>query len=582
MLVAVPIIQNATFHTFTPYLIENLADKVGDSAAVMSLFLGRSNPEMYQRTFNEDFYASVNGLAEGKISEAEFRSQTASMTESFETTLQDFNIDFSCKSYPAIYIEGETAFCDPEIKEAADILIASEWFADYRENNLGRYLYSPIIALPGQTQDEGYFAYVYSAYTDSNSQNVYYALLFTRFSDIMVLWQDVIGADNDDYAFIGLDYNVLYQNSQSTDLDFDWIPENLTSNRQHHVVTYSEDGSTLFSVLISYEREGLRFVMSASKDTYLGIFKDINIMIQIILLTFILIFIVIVLIIFRGIFSRLTALSDKMAVVQDGNYDVKLDDLKNDEIGRLAATFNAMTDKIRENVNQLVEKEQQEKLLQYNLMVSAIDPHFINNTLNTSTRLAELGRTDDVVNVNDALINLLKNNLKMKSSQVFDTVSNEMEALREYIKIQNYLCDNTISLDYDISEDEMALEIPKFLLQPLVENAILHGILLNIDEEGNNIAGKIKISVGKDNGRITIKVTDNGIGMPQETIDRYFSTDKSTVFNEKTGGEHIGIINVRTRLAHLYNDDYRFTAESEPGKGTVITIEIPGDGHHAV
>jgi hypothetical protein len=155
MLVAIPIIQNATFHTFTPYLIENLADKVGDSAAVMSLFLGRSNPEMYQRTFNEDFYASVNGLAEGKISEAEFRSQTASMTEPFETTLQDYNIDFSCKSYPAIYIEGETAFCDPEIKEAADILIASEWFADHRENNLGRYLYSPIIALPGQTQDEG-------------------------------------------------------------------------------------------------------------------------------------------------------------------------------------------------------------------------------------------------------------------------------------------------------------------------------------------------------------------------------------------------------------------------------------------
>jgi signal transduction histidine kinase len=582
MLVAIPIIQNATFHTFTPYLIENLADKVGDSAAVMSLFLGRSNPEMYQRTFNEDFYASVNGLAEGKISEAEFRSQTASMTEPFETTLQDYNIDFSCKSYPAIYIEGETAFCDPGIKEAADILIASEWFADYRENNLGRYLYSPIIALPGQTQDEGYFAYVYSAYADMDSQNAYYALLFTRFSDIMELWRDVIGADNDDYAFIGLDYNVLYQNSQSTDLDFDWIPENLTSNRQHHVVTYNDGGFTLFSVLISYEREGLRFVMSASKDTYLGIFKDINITIQIILLTFILIFIVIVLIIFRGVFSRLTALSDKMAVVQDGNYDVKLDDLKNDEIGRLAATFNVMTDKIRENVNQLVEKEQQEKLLQYNLMVSAIDPHFINNTLNTSTRLAELGRTDDVVNVNDALINLLKNNLKMKSSQVFDTVSNELEALREYIKIQNYLCDNTISLDYDISEDEMALEIPKFLLQPLVENAILHGILLNIDEEGNNIAGKIKISVGKDNGRITIKVTDNGIGMPQETIDRYFSTDKSAVFNEKTGGEHIGIINVRTRLAHLYNDDYRFTAESEPGKGAVITIEIPDDGHHAV
>lgn len=169
-------------------------------------------------------------------------------------------------------------------------------------------------------------------------------------------------------------------------------------------------------------------------------------------------------------------------------------------------------------------------------MVSAINPHFIYNTLNTSTHLAEFGRISEVVEVNDALINFLRDNLKLKSSQFYDRLENELDVLRQYIIIQNYLCDNTITLQNHVSEKDLALSIPKFLLQPLVENAILHGIVMNIDEMGNSIPGIIDITVthSKENGRIQISVKDNGIGMSQETIQKYFSNQAIAELSEKS------------------------------------------------
>ena len=285
--------------------------------------------------------------------------------------------------------------------------------------------------------------------------------------------------------------------------------------------------------------------------------------------------VLIIFIIFKQIFNRLTALSEKMAVVQDGNYNVTIDDSSGDEIGQLASAFNVMTSTINDNINKLVEKEQREKMLQYNLMVSAIDPHFVYNTLNTSTRLAELGRTDEVVIVNDALINCLKDNLKMKNFKAFDSVKNEMNTIEQYITIQNYLCDNTITLKYSISEKNMQLEIPKFLLQPLVENSILHGILMNIDPDGNMIAGMIEIDAEQIEERVKLKVKDNGIGMSEETIEKYFYTDENVILNENSHIEHIGVLNMRTRLSHLYNNNYSLSVQSEPGKGTEIIIDIP-------
>lgn len=577
MLIASPIIQAITFDIFNPYLIENITMKTSDCAVYMSMFLARANPTMYFLTrYDNDFLVSVNDLANNIISSDEF---SKAITENIQPFTTEFAMndeqDYSAVSYPVIYIEGEGIFCNEAVSEAANNLVSSEWFKDYQTNHNGRYLYAPIIYQEENGEQQGYFSYVYSGFSDNENNTRYYAILLTRYTEILPLWDSVLELGIDDYGFLGNDNTILYQNIENSQWKLDWIQENLASGRQHYVITHEENGEMYYSALVSYELEQFRFVMRVSKDVFSDLFSSFNWLIQTILLVLVVVFLLIISIILRQIFKRLTALSDKMAVVQHGDYNVKLDDSSEDEIGQLASAFNIMTSKVQDNVNELVEKEKREKMLQYNLMVSSIDPHFIYNTLNTSTRLAELGRADEVVIVNDALINCLKDNLKMKNFQSFDTVANEIDTLEQYITIQNHLCDNTVSLEYSMTDADMQLEIPKFLLQPLVENSILHGILMNIDKDGNMIAGKIKIDVKKADSRIRISIKDNGIGMSQETIEQYFYTDENVILNEKAHYEHIGVLNMRTRLSYLYNDDYSISVKSFPGKGTEIVIEIP-------
>lgn len=577
MLIASPFIRTITFNIFNPYLIENITMKTSDSAAYMSMFLARSNPKMYTLTmYDGNFLTSVNNFSSNIITNEEFSKAIAENITPFTTEFSmNGKQDFSAVSYPAIYIDGEGVFCSKDVKEAVNNLVGSEWFEDYKDNHFGRRLYAPIIYQEENGEQQGYFVYVYSDYSNYHKGIRYYAILLTKYSEVLPLWDGILKLGIDDYGFVGNDYNILHQNIESSELELDWIKDNPASNRQHYVVTHDDNGEMYYSALVSYENEELRIVMRVSKDVFSNLFRDSSFMIHITLLVLVVVLVLTIFIIFKQNLKRLTALSEKMAVVQHGDYDVKLDDSSNDEIGQLASAFNVMTSKIQDNINQLVEKEKREKMLQYNLMVSSIDPHFIYNTLNTSTRLAELGRTKDVVMVNDALINCLKDNLKMKNFQAYDTVKNEIDTLEQYIKIQNYLCDNTISMQYYISDESMQLKIPKFLLQPLVENSILHGILLNMDEEGNMIAGKIEIAVKKAGERIRIMVKDNGIGMPQETIEKYFYEDEKVILNEKSHFEHIGVLNMRTRLSHLYNDNYSLSVESQSGKGTEIVIEIP-------
>ncbi|MBE6949347.1 MAG: HAMP domain-containing protein [Ruminococcaceae bacterium] len=577
MLIAAPIIQAITFNVFNPYLIENAILKTGDSAVYMSMFLARSNPTMYKLTYrNENFCTAANKLAEGSINVDEFREAITESTTPFTTEFpMTDGVDYSGVSYPVIYSAEYGIFCDDSISEAASNLVDSEWFKHYQENRENLKAYSPIVYQNEDGKQEGYFSYVYTFHTDEDNQNKYYAIVMTKYSDIFPLWDSVLELGIDDFGFIGFGCEPLYQSIDGTQWNTSWILDNLASGRQHYVITLEENDKTHCAVLVSYENEQLRFYSSFSNDIFSNLFINSNWRIQLIFAVFIGVFVLIVIFIFNRIFKRLVALTDKIAVIQNGNYDVTFDDSSEDEIGQLASAFNTMTGKIQDNINELVEKEKREKMLQYNLTISAMDPHFIYNTLNTSTRLAELGRSKEVVIVNDALINCLKNNLKMKNFQSFDTVENEINTLMQYITIQNYLCDNTVSLECSITDNDKGLQIPKFLLQPLVENSILHGIVMNVDKDGNSIPGKIKIAIDTKGERITIKVKDNGIGMSQETIEKYFRSDESVILNETAHFEHIGVLNLRNRLSYLYSNNYSISVNSQSGKGTEIIIDIP-------
>lgn len=202
---------------------------------------------------------------------------------------------------------------------------------------------------------------------------------------------------------------------------------------------------------------------------------------------------------------------------------------------------------------------------------SAIDPHYIYNTLNTVTALAELGRCQEVVEVNNALIGTLKDRLKMKNYKTFDTVQAERETLEQYMVIQRYLCWAKIQFSFQVSEEDQNLLIPKNIIQPLVENAIKHGILCRDDDEIKE--GKIDVTVEGCGEQIRITVQDNGAGMEEETVQRFFSREPGPV--PEGDVSHIGVNNVRMRLKYLYRGNYEMTVDSRKNEGTVIRIVLP-------
>ena len=210
--------------------------------------------------------------------------------------------------------------------------------------------------------------------------------------------------------------------------------------------------------------------------------------------------------------KNLQILTNDMKKIEKGDYSARVSIKTSDELETLGNTFNVMMERIveheRHEKEQIIERERYKSEMQYAILISEIDPHFIYNTLNTITYLAMLKRTDDIILVNKALISMLKDRLKLKGYESYDFIENEVEIICQYLIIQNFLYGDKINIVWDIDLNLMMQKIPKNVLQPLVENAILHGLLVKTDERGELVPGEILISIENKDGYLRIVIKD--------------------------------------------------------------------------
>lgn len=267
------------------------------------------------------------------------------------------------------------------------------------------------------------------------------------------------------------------------------------------------------------------------------------------------------------------SISKKMKEISKGNYGARLTVNTHDEIEVLGEAFNQMADKLQKNIHELMEQERREQDMRYSLLVSQIDPHFIYNAMNTITYLASSNRPEAVIEVNRSIIGILKDRLRVGCFRVSDTLRQEIETIQNYLIIQGYRYSDLFDVRWDLDESLLDIEVPKNILQPLVENALYHGVLANKDENGDVMGGYITVSVKKDGDLLVLSVKDNGIGMPQSTIDKIMLSENGALDNNRKG-EHIGLCNIFARLRYIYQDDFTFQIESQAGMGTKIEIKI--------
>lgn len=229
-----------------------------------------------------------------------------------------------------------------------------------------------------------------------------------------------------------------------------------------------------------------------------------------------------------------------------------------------------------ENIVTLMDKrvadEKQKKDLEYQILQSQINPHFLYNTLNSIKWMATIQNATGIADMTTALARLLKSVSKGTSSMV--TLREELDLVKDYFLIQQYRYGGSITMDYHIeSEDLYGCEIHRFTLQPIIENALFHGI------EPKGTAGAITVSAesGTVNGKkvLKISVTDNGIGMTRETIDSVLHEEDNPGKNKTDFFRHVGISNVNRRIQYDFGLEYGITIVSEPGVYTTMTIVRP-------
>lgn len=465
-------------------------------------------------------------------------------------------------SYSMIYTDQGELWYPQGGADLAQVLLTSEWLNTLTPEM--DMVYSPVL---GDNLQVMCFAMPFVV-----DDHLCCSIHILDFSYIKSLFYELEANGITDYQIIQND-RILYSN---TDHDYkqDSWPDSIYNHLQYETSYIKDAQGITFLTLCSYEGENVQVLSYASRPTLLKAFEKLVNVIGYLLDITILIIILLIILLLRHLLHRLTLLSDNISQVTAGNYTLLPEDTHNDEIKSLTLNFNQMIRTIQHDMDEKIKHEEKEHQMQYSLLVSAIDPHFIYNTLNTISFLAHMNKTDEIVQVNTALIGTLKDRLSIKNYKNFDTLKTEKEILEQYILIQSYLCHNTIHYSFEADPEELDLKIPKNILQPLVENSIKHGLLPHKDPIMHQILdGEIQLKVTKTNEHLTIMIADNGVGFTQEQMLTYFVSPLSEA-NELTNG-HIGIFNIRGRLDYLLKDQYQFTVSEREGGGSIILLTLP-------
>ena len=267
----------------------------------------------------------------------------------------------------------------------------------------------------------------------------------------------------------------------------------------------------------------------------------------------------------RNITLPIQKLRDSMKSVQKGNFDIEdIEVISDNEIGSLTRSFNVMTHRIRELMEQNVKEQEQKRKIELKALQSQINPHFLYNTMDMINWQALQGHTNEVSTAVQNLSRFYKLTLSRKKG--ISTIECEEEHVSIYITLQNMRYHDSIDFISDIPDELMEYQIPKLTLQPVVENAILHGIL-----EKESKSGTIVLTGWLEESDIVILISDDGVGISPEKLQTILSgTGQSS-----SGGTNIAIYNTHRRLQILYGQKYGLSYTSIPGQGTEVQIRIP-------
>lgn len=273
--------------------------------------------------------------------------------------------------------------------------------------------------------------------------------------------------------------------------------------------------------------------------------------------------VVIAFIVSGSITQNIKLLEHSISKVEKGDFNVRIKPGSYDEIGMIGLRFNFMVNEIQRLIDKLYTTEVEKQKIEHMVLKAQINPHFLYNTLGSIKWMAESKGQEDISELVTALIELLKVSVKQNSTYV--TLAEELNYITNYMAIIQSGLDGEVEVDYEIEDGTGDLYVLNFMLQPIVENAVFHGLELM---KGN---ARIDITAYLEKDTLVVMVSDNGRGMDKMKLEQIQQCES----NSKSGMNSIGVKNVHERLKFYYGEGYGLKYESEKGEGTNVIFTLP-------
>ncbi|WP_199619885.1 sensor histidine kinase [Paenibacillus alkalitolerans] len=263
--------------------------------------------------------------------------------------------------------------------------------------------------------------------------------------------------------------------------------------------------------------------------------------------------------------------------VSNGNLQASVSIHTGDELEKLGQGFNRMIEQLRLHLEESIRHEQEKREMELELLLSQLNPHFVYNTLNAVIYMAQRKGDRDIVRMVGSFIRVLQDAAKLGGGQALVPLEGEIRLLKDYVVVQSYRYTDMFDFEWHIDPAALDCLVPRYLIQPFIENAIFHGIC------PKDARGTVKICAAASGGMLHVTVEDDGVGMESGQLAKIWDKpDSGYGGGDAAGGggkssslRRIGLSNTKKRLEHLFGGQSAIRIDSAPGAGTKVHIELP-------
>jgi two-component system, sensor histidine kinase YesM len=400
--------------------------------------------------------------------------------------------------------------------------------------------------------------------TDLSGKSLGYIIINVKVNDLEKLWADAKLTNNSRFYLIDESGLVIFSKDAShINKSIDDIFGEKIKFKDSSYIVKDLGGRENYIISSKSKLSGWTVVTVIPKDelfSYLNNMFYITFLIGAIVSIF---SVAIAVLIATGVTRPLYKLNQKMKLVGIGNFDVEIGEA-NGEIGEISNTVRKMILEIKMLIEKIYKEEEEKRNAEMNALQAQINPHFLYNTLNTIKWMASMQGAKSIESALGSLSSLYS--FVAKSNADFIPIRAEIMFIQEYLTLLNLRYFNRFTVSYDIDEEVYDYKTLKFLIQPVIENAIFHGI------EGVDRKGEIKVCAYKKNNRIIFVIEDNGKGIQDNILQSIFEEDSEIVHKKLNS---IGIPNIQKRIKLYFGEEYGLSIKSNNEQGTAVAMTIP-------